>query len=352
VSDVRDWLTRVRRVSGTGLLVSAGRAPLIRAAGELAPLPGAAALQDAELRPMLRTLAGAQRWTHFEDGHDLDFAMTLDDGARFLVHCFEQSNGIAATFRAAPTAVPTFDDLGAPETLGWLAALGSGLVLVAGPPRSGKSTTLAALVDRINHTQARHVVTLAAPTEHVHDNGHSVVSHREIGSDSEDAPSALRAALHQDADVVVIDDLEGAEAISVALESAGKGPVVIAALRATDAVDAVERLIHARPEDQREQARNDLALALAAVVFQVLVPGTDGQPVAAHEILVRSPTLESIVRGGRAAAPYTPTDAERALGTQTLDDALLALAASGRVDAGVASQRAADPRAFRRQARG
>jgi twitching motility protein PilT len=352
MTQVHDWLSRLRRISGSALLVSTGRAPLVRAAGELAPLPGGATLGDAELRSMLQELAGAQRWSRFEREHDLDFALELEDGARFVVHCFEHLQGVGAVMRAVPAQVPTLEALGAPETLRWLAGLASGLVVVAGPAGSGKSTTLAALVDAINRTQSRHVVTLARPIEIVQANAHSVVSHREIGSDSEDAASALRAALRQDADVVVVDDLDGADAVALALESASKGPLVLVGVRASDAIEAVEGLLGMLPPAEREQARNGLALSLAAVVFQVLVPGKAGKRVAAHEILVRSPTLEAVVRTGRAAAPYAASDAERALGMQTLDDALLGLVAADAVELDEAASRAVDKRALRRQARG
>lgn len=351
MGDVQDWLLRLQRISGTGLHLCAGRAPLLRAAGELAVLPGGSVLVDAELRALLRELAGERRWQRFQREHDLDFAITIEGGARFLVHCFEHLRGVGAVIRSTPERVRTLDDLAAPETLQRLDALESGLFLVAGPPGSGKSTTLAAFVERINHTQSRHVVSLARSSELVQANARSIVSHREIGSDSDDMASGLAGALRQDADVVVVDEIEDAETAALALAGAARGRLVLGAMRAHDAVDAIERFVGLAPPDGRARMRADFAGVLAAIVGQQLVPTRDGGRAAVHEILVRSPVLDGVLREGRAALLASVVDTYRGLGMQTLDDGLRALVEAGRVDVAEAIPRAEDKKAFRRLAR-
>ncbi len=270
--------------------------------------------------------------------------------ARFRGNYLEQESGVAAVFRLVPENIIPFEQLGLPAVVGTLADLESGLVLVTGPTGSGKSTTLASIIDLVNRKHTRHIVTVEDPLEFVHQNKRSVISHREVGRDTESFASALRAALREDADVVLVGELRDFETISLAIEGASMGILVFGTLHTSSAAKTVDRLIGAFPSDQQARTRVALADSLGAVVSQVLCKSTAGGRVAAHEILIRTSGMVGAIREGKTSMVHSIIGAGRAQGMQTMDDALAALLTSGTIDVREAYLKATDKQRFRQGA--
>jgi twitching motility protein PilT len=332
---------------GSDLHLAAGRPPAIRAHGEVQPIPGEPPLDDARLRRMMQELVDEVQWRLYVEAGDLDFAHEMPGTGRFRGNYLEQETGAGAVFRLIPDEVVPFEQLGLPQVVGSLADLESGLVLITGPTGSGKSTTLASIIDLINRRHSRHVVTIEDPLEFVHQNKKSILSHREVGRDTASFAAALKAALREDADVVLVGELRDFETISLAIEGASMGVLVFGTLHTSSAAKTVDRVISSFPADQQGQARVSLADSLAAVVSQILCRKVGGGRVAAHEILLRTSGVAGAIREGRTAMVHSMIGTGRALGMQTMDDALAALLASGSIDAQEAYLKATDKQRFR-----
>ncbi len=343
---VHEWLRRLRQVSGSDLHLAAGQTPFARIAGEITPLAGEAPVDDAALREILHQVAGDEHWARFVQERDLDFAFSVEGVARFRGSYLEHRDGVGAVFHIVPDRIVPIEQLGVPDAVHRLADLEDGLVLVTGPTGSGKSTTLAAIIDRINRTHSRHIVTLEDPVEFVHENKRSIVSQREVAG-TQNLTAALRGALRQDADVVLVGNLTDSETIELAIEAAATGVLVLGAFHTHGAERTVERFVGSFPADRRERTRAALAESLSAVVSQILVRRTHGGRVAAHEILLRTQALSGAIREGKTAAIDAMIEAGRALGMQTLDQSLLELVEQGAIDGHEAFLAAADKQAFR-----
>ncbi len=343
-----DELLRMLESKGASdLHLAAGREPRLRLNGHLEPAEGWQTIDDPTARALMQELTDADRWARFTRTHDLDFAYELHGVARFRANYFEQQNGAGAVFRRIPEKIIPIEDLKTPPAVERLADLESGLVLVTGPTGSGKSTTLAAIVDRINATSARHIVTIEDPIEFVHANKRSVLSQREVGSDTGSFAAALRAAIRQDASVVMVGEMRDYETIALALAAAEMGLLVFGTLHTNSAAKAIDRVIDAFPADQQGQARGMMAESLAAVVAQLLLRTADGHGrVAVHEVLLRTPALANIIREGNTPMLASVIQGGRAMGMQTMDDALFALAQAGTIPVADAELRATDKRRF------
>jgi len=261
---------------GSDLHVVAGLEPRIRHHGHLVPVEGWPTLTDEALLSLLGEIASPERWVHFKQQHDLDFAYGLEGVARFRCNYFMQENGVGAVFRIIPERIVPLEELKLPPAVETFAHLEQGLVLVTGPTGSGKSTTLASIIDKINTTYAKHVVTIEDPVEFVHQNKKSTLSQREIGTDSANFASALRAAIRQDANVILVGEMRDLETIETAILAAETGHLVMSTLHTLDAAETVTRVISAFPDHQRGQARLILASILKGCVSQRLVPRADG----------------------------------------------------------------------------
>jgi len=310
-------------------------------------IPGEAALDDGQLRGMLAELISPARWDAFLQTRDIDFACQFDGIGRFRANYFYQENGVGAVFRMIPETVIAFAKLGLPPVVETLADLEAGLVLVTGPTGSGKSTTLASIIDLINERHAKHIVTIEDPVEFVHRNKRSVISQREVGTDSMTFAAALRSAVRQDADVILVGEMRDLETISLAITAASMGVLVFGTLHTSGAAKTVDRIIDAFPSDEQPQARTTLAESLTAVVSQILLPrAAGGGRVAAHEILLRTAALPGIIREGNIAMLNSQIASNRKLGMQTLDDALLDLVKQKVLDGAVAHSKAQDKQRF------
>jgi twitching motility protein PilT len=336
-------LRYVKQNHGSDLHLAAGLAPRARLRGLLEPIPGLAVLDPRSLASLLREVSDPQHWAAFEADHDVDFAYALDGVGRFRVNCFQQENGPGAVFRLIPEHVQPLASLRVPPALEQLAHLKSGLVLVTGPTGAGKSTTLAAIIDRINETSARHIVTIEDPIEFVHRGKRSIFSQREIGQHADSFAGALRAAIREDADVILVGELRDPETISLALLAAEMGCLVFSTLHTNSASKSIDRLVDAFAPEEQGHIRLMLSEALAAVVAQILLPSADGRGrVPVNEVLLKTTALPTLIRDNNVPLLYSHMQSSRALGMQTLDDALEAAVRDGAVKVDDAVRRAVD----------
>ncbi|MDX1460134.1 MAG: type IV pilus twitching motility protein PilT, partial [Xanthomonadales bacterium] len=319
-----DQLFRVlKEQGGSDLHLLAGRPPRIRLHGSLTDVEGWQALSDGQVRDLLREIASPDQWQQYEQSGDLDFAYALDGVARFRVNFLRQLQGAAAVFRIIPETILSFDDLGVPDSVRELAHLERGLVLVTGPTGSGKSTTLAAILNEINETYPRHIVTIEDPVEFVHPNKRSVVSQREVHADTHSFSDALKAAVRQDADVILVGEMRDLETIELAITAAEMGTLVFGTLHTNSAMKTIDRLVDAFPASQQTQVRNTLADSIVAIVSQQLLPRTDQEGrCAAHEILLRTNSLANLIREGNTSQLVSLIQAGRGRGMCLMDDSL------------------------------
>ena len=340
-------LRHLKDQGGSDLHLAAGMEPRVRVRGELVAVPDWKPLDDAKLRELLKPLASERHWKEWVETRDVDFAYGLEGVARFRANYFVQEHGAGAVFRMIPEQVVSLDALALPPAIAKLAELRAGLVLVTGPTGSGKSTTLAAVIDKINREHSRHVVTIEDPVEFVHANVRSVLSHREVGLHTQGFADALRAAVRQDADVVLVGEMRDRETISMALAAAEMGLLVFGTLHTSGAAKTIDRIVDAFPASEQGQVRLSLSESLAAVVSQLLLPGKDGKGrVAANEILLRTQGLPNLIREGNTPMVNSVIQSGRKDGMQTMDDSLFTLVQAGRIDPREAYRKAADKARF------
>jgi twitching motility protein PilT len=340
------FLKHLKASGGSDMHFVTGVAPRMRVHGALVPLPNVGAPNGDELRALLKEIASDEQWQDFQRDLELDFAHNITGVGRFRANYFMQDSGCAAVFRIIPETIASLTDLRMPKIVERFAHLKSGLVLVTGPTGSGKSTTLAAIIDAINQSYAKHIITIEDPIEFVHPNKMSMLSQREVGTHCKDFAAALRAAIRQNADVILVGELRGRET-ELAILAAEMGALVFGTLHTNSAVKTVDRLVDLFPIEQQDQIRVGLAEALAGVVSQVLVPAASGKGrVAAVEVLAKTSGLANIIREGNTPQLMNLIQSGRAHGMQTMDDALDALVSQGVILPKDAYQRAADKSRF------
>ena len=347
MAQIDGLLRYLKEQKGSDLHLAAGLEPRIRVHGELRAIEGAARLEDAGLRTLMREITSDAQWASYDQKHDLDFAYGLEGVARFRANFFAQERGAGAVLRMIPEKIVALEDLKLPKAIESLAHLNKGLVLVTGPTGSGKSTTLAAIVDKINRTYAKHILTLEDPIEFVHQNNKSVLSHREIGPHTQGFGPGLRAAIRQDADVVLVGEMRDYDTISLALTAAEMGLLVFGTLHTNSAPKTIDRIIDTFPADEQSQARLSLAESLAAVVSQLLLPTADGKGrVAVNEIMLKTKALPNIIREANVSMLGSYIQQGKQDGMQLMDDALFELVASKRVAPYDAYMKATDKMRF------
>jgi twitching motility protein PilT len=333
-------------LKGSDLHLAAGRPPLARVHGALRPLESAP-LDGQALRSLLEEITPKAGRDVYRSSGDHDFAYAVQGLARFRVNLFVQEHGPGAVLRVIPEKILSLAELKAPPVLGKLADLTGGLALVTGPTGSGKSTTMAAIIDAINSRHARHIVTIEDPLEFVHPRKRSFFSQREVGQHAKSFASALRAAVREDVDVLLVGEMRDHETIALALAAAEMGVLVFGTLHTNSAAKTIARIVDAFPVEEQQQARLSLSESLSAVVAQILLPSADGQGrVALHEILMRSPGLANLIREGNASMIANAIQAGKSAGMQTMDDALFAAATEGRITPEHAFEHAQDKKRF------
>jgi len=346
------FLRHVKDNRGSDLHIIAGIEPRMRARGALGVVDGSRVITDAELKTLLRELVSEDQWNHFERDLELDFAYALPGVGRFRANYFNQESGVAAVFRLIPEEIASLKDLNMPVAVERFAHLRSGLVLVTGPTGSGKSTTLASMIDTINENYSKHVVTIEDPIEFVHKGRQSMFSQREIGTHVESFDAALRAAMRQNPDVIMVGEMRGQE-VELAIAAAEMGALVFGTLHTNSATKTIDRLIDIFPTDKQEQIRISLAEALAGVISQLLLPTADGQGrIAAVELLVKSSGLPNIIREGNTPQLVSMIQGGKQVGMQTMDEALESLVRTGKIRPRDAYQRALDKTRFEQMLNG
>ncbi len=347
--DVIAALQQVLFTGASDLHITANAAPMLRVDGGLSPVAGASVWNAEKVRAALVSLLSADQLARFEENLELDLAYTLSASARFRVNMYQQRGAIGAAFRLIPTTIKTLEQLGVPESVGRFATLPRGLVLVTGPTGSGKSTTLAALIDLVNRTRADHIVTVEDPIEFMHGNKRSLVNQREVGHDTHSFGAALKHVLRQDPDVILVGEMRDLETISVALTAAETGHLVFATLHTQSAASTIDRVIDVYPPHQQDQVRTQLSATLQGVVSQTLVKKAQGNGrVVATEVLVTTPAISNLVREGKSYQITSAMQAGRELGMHTMDQHLAELVDEGRITRDAAFEKAHDPETLTR----
>jgi twitching motility protein PilT len=328
---IEPWLEILWDQKGSDLLLAGDSAPRIRVDGKLRPVEGAPVLSGDQIDTLVRTLLTPSQKTTLDTEQDVDFAFSWLDRARLRGSAFTQRGETALALRMIPSRIPSFSELDLPQAADWLAGLPRGFVLVTGPTGSGKSTTLASVIDRINETRACHILTIEDPVEYVHHHKLSAVSQREVGLDSPSFDRALRSALREDPDVLLVGEMRDIESIQIALTMAETGHLVFATLHTNDAPQAIDRIIDVFPAWRQEQTRVQLSASLGAILAQRLVPKVGGGMVAAFEVLIATNPVRNLIREGRSNQLLNVMTTNQKEGMRTLETSLAELIAAGTI---------------------
>jgi twitching motility protein PilT len=338
---------RLLERGGSDLHLSANYPVMFRIGGELVP-DGERPLTAGEIATLLDALLGPEQRAQYARTGDLDFAHAHGTRARFRANYLRKTTGPGAVFRAIPSRIRTLDELGVPPGIRKLSDLRAGLVLVTGPTGSGKSTTLAAMIDHINRTRSGHVLTIEDPVEFVHQPQRCLITHKEVGEHVPSFLEAIRSAGRENADVILVGELRGAETMKAALQLASFGVLIFATVHTNSAAATIDRFVNAFPADQQPQIRGLLADSLSGVVAQQLIKLGDGSTgrVAVHEILLGSIALSSLIRDAKTAQINSLIQAGSSEGMQSMDSALEKLVAAGVIRARDALEKALDKETF------
>ena len=356
VDDVRGvldgLLARVMELGGSDLHLTAGIAPCVRVNGALEPLTGRASLTAADTEALIRSMLSDAQWEGFEVDHELDAAYSLPGVSRFRVNVYRQRGSIGAAFRTIPHHIPALEELGLPIALEGFAHLPRGLVLITGPTGSGKSTTMASLLDVANKTRAGHIVTIEDPIEYLHSHRMCLVNQREVGSDTANFTAALKHVLRQDPDIIMVGELRDLETTSVAVTAAETGHLVLATMHTQSAAQTIDRLIDIYPPHQQSQIRAQLANCLQGVVTQELAPTKDGKArTAVCEVMIATAAIRSLIREDKAHQIPSFLQSSAELGMISFDQHLALRFHEQLVSRATALEIAHDPNEFKRLAR-
>ncbi|MCK6510902.1 type IV pilus twitching motility protein PilT [Myxococcota bacterium] len=335
------FLRLMRERGASDLHISVGRPPILRNGGRIEPIRYRV-IENHDYVDLMRPIAPPHLWERFVETGDTDFAYEVPEVARFRVNFFKQERGYGAVFRIIPTKIMTVEQLGLPKAVHKLTRLRSGLVLVTGPTGSGKSTTLAALIHEMNMTRKMHFITIEDPIEFVHENQQALVSQREVGQHSHSFFNALRSAVREDPDCILVGEMRDLETIRMALNAAETGLLVFGTLHTNSAAKTMDRIINVFPNDQQDGVRSVLASVVKGVLSQQLLRRKQGGRVAAIEILFGSPALTSQIREGKTHQILGMIKAGKAQGMIAMDDSLKALVEKDLVTPEAALEKAID----------
>jgi twitching motility protein PilT len=347
--DFADVLLEVIDRRASDLHITAGAPPTVRVRGRLVPMEGYPALTPNDTREIVYSILSEGQRQKFENNWQLDFAYQIPGRARFRVNAYFQRAAVGAALRLIPFDVVPFERLGLPRVVADFANKPRGLVLVTGPTGSGKSTTLASLIDLINASREEHIMTVEDPIEFLHHHKKCIVNQRELGSDATSFSEALKAALRQDPDVILVGEMRDIETIGTAITAAETGHLVFATLHTQDTPQTIDRIIDVFPSEQQGQIRAMLSVALQGIMTQMLLPTADGAGrCVAAEILVPTPAVRNLIRESKTHQIYSVLQTGASHGMQTMDAALAQLVRAGKVNRQLAESRSHAPEEFRR----
>jgi len=346
-----DLLRELVKQGGSDLHIHVGEPPFFRIDGRITRAKNFPILSQEDAKELLYSILSEERRRRFEEKLELDLSYTIPDLARFRVNIFQQSNCIGAALRMIPLKIQTIDELGLPQVFKQLALVPRGFILVTGPTGSGKSTTLAAMIEHINVNKRGNIITIEDPIEFVHTDKLCTINQREVGVDAVSFADALKHVMRQNPDVILVGEMRDLETISAAITAAETGILVFATVHTNNAVQTIDRIIDVFPVEQQEQVRLQLAVTLQAIISQTILPKANGKGrVVAFEIMIAIPAIKSLIREGKAHQMYTIIQASGGYGMRTLDSDLLNLVEKKLVTYEEALARAPNPKEFEQRA--
>jgi twitching motility protein PilT len=346
---VPELLSALLDIGGSDLHLTAGAPPVVRIHGDLVQLKEYPILTPRSLQGMVYAILPQKLRERFEQELELDMSYSLPGKARFRVNAYFQRDSVGAAFRLIPYEIKSIDDLNLPGVVADMARFQRGFVVVTGPTGSGKSTTLASMVDVVNTERAAHIMTVEDPIEFLHKHKRCIVNQREVGTDTHGFGQALKHVLRQDPDVILVGEMRDLETIGTAITAAETGHLVFATLHTQDAPQTIDRIIDVFPPHQQQQVRVQLSTTLQGVVTQQLVPTSDGQGrVVACEVMVATPAIRNLIREGKVHQIYSSMQAGGRYGMQTMDMALAQHVKSGAISQQMAFERCHDPEELNR----
>jgi len=337
--DIAELLAFTVKNKASDLHLSAGLPPMIRVDGDVRRI-NLPPLEHKELHDMIYDIMNDYQRKEFEENFEIDFSFEIPGLARFRVNAFNQNRGCGGVFRTIPTEILTFEDLNCPAIFKELIDVPRGLILVTGPTGSGKSTTLAAMIDFLNKKEHGHILTIEDPIEFVHTSNKCLINQREVHRDTKSFENALRSALREDPDIILVGELRDLETIRLALTAAETGHLVFGTLHTTSAAKTIDRIIDVFPAGEKPMVRSMLSESLRAVVAQTLIKRVGGGRVAAHEIMVGIPAIRNLIREDKVAQMYSSIQTGQSVGMQTLDQCLIELVRKGLISKAQARSRA------------
>ena len=340
--DITELLAFSVKHKASDLHLSAGVPPMIRVDGDVRKI-NLPALEHRQVHSLVYDIMNDHQRKELEENLEVDFSFEVPNLARFRVNAFHQNRGVAAVFRTIPSLVLSLDELGAPEIFRQISEYPRGLVLVTGPTGSGKSTTLAAMIDYINESYHHHILTIEDPIEFVHENKRCLINQREVHRDTLGFSNALRSALREDPDIVLVGEMRDLETIRLALTAAETGHLVFGTLHTSSAAKTIDRIIDVFPGAEKDMVRSMLSESLRAVISQTLLKRVGGGRVAAHEIMIGIPAIRNLIREDKIAQMYSVIQTGMIHGMQTMDQCLKQLVNRGLVTAADAKIKAMDP---------
>ncbi|GAA0789897.1 type IV pilus twitching motility protein PilT [Marinobacterium sediminicola] len=343
--DITELLSFSVQQGASDLHLTAGMPPMIRVDGDVRriKLP---ALDHKQVHTLVYDIMNDKQRKEYEENYEADFSFEVPKLARFRVNAFNQHRGAAAVFRTVPSKVLTMEDLDMGKVFKDLSEQARGLVLVTGPTGSGKSTTLAAMIDYINDTRSDHILTIEDPIEFVHESKKCLINQREVHRDTHSFSNALRSALREDPDVILVGEMRDLETIRLALTAAETGHLVFGTLHTTSAAKTIDRIIDVFPAAEKDMVRSMLSESLQGVISQTLLKRVKGGRVAAHEIMIGTPAVRNLIREDKVAQMYSAIQTGAAYGMKTLDQSLTELMQKGIISRELAREKAKNPAAF------
>lgn len=343
--DIAELLAFTVKNKASDLHLSAGLPPMIRVDGDVRRI-NLPPLEHKELHDMIYDIMNDYQRKEYEENYEIDFSFEIPGLARFRVNAFNQNRGCGGVFRTIPTEILSFEDLNCPPIFKELIDVPRGLILVTGPTGSGKSTTLAAMIDYLNKKEHGHILTIEDPIEFVHTSNKCLINQREVHRDTKSFENALRSALREDPDIILVGELRDLETIRLALTAAETGHLVFGTLHTTSAAKTIDRIIDVFPAGEKPMVRSMLSESLRAVVAQTLIKRVGGGRVAAHEIMVGIPAIRNLIREDKVAQMYSSIQTGQSVGMQTLDQCLIELVRKGQISKKQARSRAVKKEEF------